>query len=221
MRSQTDNQRNQIGASPLFLGLFLLLLAFFIFLNSISSYQKGKSDRVVESVRANFPTKIFDADGSRIEKLDNSSLIAPFVVRKLNELFLIFLPNSELNLNIESMKVQVDIPVDKFFDRNNELSGVVPSAFLIGLAKILTETENSHPLDTKILFGYSKSSENRVADERTLKRAGVIMEELMRLGIPQGFTSIGVEPGHPQMLSFQFSRRAKDSGPIQEGSKNE
>ena len=221
MRPQIDNQRHQIGTSPLFLGLFLLLLAFFIFLNSISSYQKGKSDRVVESVRANFPSTIFDADGSRIEKLHNSSLIDPFVVRQLNELFLIFLPDLELTLNADAMKVQVDIPVDVFFDRNNELAEVAPTAFLSGLAKILTETENSHPLSTEILFGYPLSSETRVADSNILKRAGAIMDELVRLGIPQGFTSVGAEPGHPRLLRFQFARRIKRSGRVHEGSKNE
>ena len=45
---------NSASISQVFLSLFLLLLAFFVFLNSISSFEKNKSYDVAKSVRANF-----------------------------------------------------------------------------------------------------------------------------------------------------------------------
>src|SRR3546814_9857165 len=45
------------GASqPLFLSLFLLLLALFILLNAISAIEPGRSDRVLDSVQRAFPS---------------------------------------------------------------------------------------------------------------------------------------------------------------------
>ena len=45
---------NSAAISQVFLSLFLLLLAFFVFLNSISSFEKNKSHDVAKSVRSNF-----------------------------------------------------------------------------------------------------------------------------------------------------------------------
>lgn len=54
---------SQLGSLPLFLSLFLLLLAFFIFLNSISTRESGKSNDVLDSVRASFASALAGGTG--------------------------------------------------------------------------------------------------------------------------------------------------------------
>lgn len=57
---------SQLGSLPLFLSLFLLLLAFFIFLNSISTRQSGKSDDVLDSVRSSFASVLQGGTGTGV-----------------------------------------------------------------------------------------------------------------------------------------------------------
>ena len=58
-------EHNSASISQVFLSLFLLLLAFFVFLNSISSFEKNKSYDVAKSVRANFAN--FAGKGDNID----------------------------------------------------------------------------------------------------------------------------------------------------------
>ncbi|WP_193170321.1 hypothetical protein [Nisaea nitritireducens] len=57
---------SQLGSLPLFLSLFLLLLAFFIFLNSISTRQTGKSEDVLDSVRSSFASVLRGGTGAGV-----------------------------------------------------------------------------------------------------------------------------------------------------------
>lgn len=57
---------SQLGSLPLFLSLFLLLLAFFIFLNSISTRQSGKSEHVLDSVRSSFASVLRGGTGEGV-----------------------------------------------------------------------------------------------------------------------------------------------------------
>lgn len=57
---------SELGSLPLFLSLFLLLLAFFIFLNSISTRESGKSDNVLDSVRSSFAAALKGGTGDGV-----------------------------------------------------------------------------------------------------------------------------------------------------------
>ena len=57
--SRAERRGPDKGSSqPLFLSLFLLLLAFFIMLNALSTVEQGRSDRVMESVKRAFPSAV-------------------------------------------------------------------------------------------------------------------------------------------------------------------
>ncbi len=71
IKTKTNDSLIQIGTSQLFLSLFLLLLAFFIFINSISSYQERKTSEVVGSVRASFPAVISSEELFQLRKYKN------------------------------------------------------------------------------------------------------------------------------------------------------
>ena len=206
VQSRQINKQSEIGASQLFLSLFLLLLAFFIFLNSISSYQKGKTFRVVESVRASFPSIVEDAKRTRLK----NPQVAPIPVtifRQLDEAFLFLFPNLNLEHIAQTGEAKVDIPLSKLFENNKDIARVELNLLLGRLSQLLIQAEKKNPLSTEILFGYKKSIENQFLDKVTLDRAARIMQEMVANDIPRGFTAVGLEPGHANFLRFKFRSR--------------
>lgn len=200
------NKQSQIGASQLFLSLFLLLLAFFIFLNSISSYQKGKTFRVVESVRASFPSIIEDAKETRL-KNTQAPPMSLIIFRQLDEAFFFLFPDMNLKYAPEAGGVTIDIPLSKLFENKKDLAKIDLNLLLGRLSQILIQAEEKNPLRTEILFGYKNSIENQFQDEVTLNRAALIMQEMLAHGIPRGFTAVGLEEGHVDFLRFKFRTR--------------
>ena len=83
---KSNNNSVQVGNSQLFLSLFLLLLAFFIFINSISTYKEKKTTQVVESIRANFPAVVSPEELFQLRSLKNSA-VSRTVFNELDELF--------------------------------------------------------------------------------------------------------------------------------------
>ena len=65
---------DDIGTIVLMLGLYLIVLAFFILLNAISESSKEKRDLVVESVKEGFD---FREDGEGVGSADADITFAP------------------------------------------------------------------------------------------------------------------------------------------------
>ena len=89
-------QHNSSSLSQLFLSLFLLLLAFFVFLNSISSYEKKKSYDVAKSVRAHFPNLAPQGENNNVFGKNRSNEIEPDTLKLIEDAYQSILPNMKL-----------------------------------------------------------------------------------------------------------------------------
>ena len=113
---KSNNNSVQVGTSQLFLSLFLLLLAFFIFINSISTYKEKKTTQVVESIRANFPAVVSPEELFQLRSLKNSA-VSRTVFDKLDELFQHLFRNKRLKISYDSDTAQIDIPIELIFEK--------------------------------------------------------------------------------------------------------
>src|SRR3546814_19921337 len=81
------------GASqPLFLSLFLLLLALFILLNAISTIEPGRSNRVLDSVQRAFPSAYRAEIGNGVLEGDPGQVVGEVTRKRIGEIFRRVLP---------------------------------------------------------------------------------------------------------------------------------
>ena len=213
---KSNNSSVQVGTSQLFLSLFLLLLAFFIFINSVSTYKEKKTTDVVESVRASFPAVVSSKQLFQLRSL-KKSVVSPTVFNELDELFQHLFRDRKLKISFDNKIAQIDIPVNLIFEKATAVRLDKLDTLLVRLAAIIVRAENEYPLGTEIVFGYEGTLEEKFENQLTQERCSVIMSILLEKTVPKGSVAVGLETGNPDFLRFQFRSLINDDRPRNSG----
>ena len=213
---KSNNSSVQVGTSQLFLSLFLLLLAFFIFINSVSTYKEKKTTDVVESIRASFPAVVSSKQLFQLRSL-KKSVVSPTVFNELDELFQHLFRDRKLKISFENKIAQIDIPVNLIFEKATAVRLDKLDTLLVRLAAIIVRAENEYPLGTEIVFGYEGTLEEKFENQLTQERCSVIMSILLEKTVPKGSVAVGLETGNPDFLRFKFRSLINDDRPRNSG----
>ncbi|MBM86336.1 MAG: hypothetical protein CMM47_09980 [Rhodospirillaceae bacterium] len=204
-----DDQR--LGSLPLFLSLFLLLLAFFIFLNSISSLETGKSVQVLASIRSSFPGFGVGGDGTGIVEDDKPGRIEQSIVVRLEEAFAVAINELEIRIINEANRIHVDVPIVHFFAPGGAEPRAALGVLSDRLSAVLVDPSPRQRLETRILLGRPEIRTAYV-NRLELDRADQLIGHLLVSGSPPVLTSVGVEPGHPGHIRFSFRAVGRNHG---------
>ena len=213
---KSNNSSVQVGTSQLFLSLFLLLLAFFIFINSVSTYKEKKTTDVVESIRASFPAVVSSKQFFQLRSL-KKSVVSPTVFNELDELFQHLFRDRNLKISFDNKIAQIDIPVNLIFEKATAVRLDKLETLLVRLAAIIVRAENEYPLGTEIVFGYEGTLEEKFENQLTQERCSVIMSILLEKTVPKGSVAVGLETGNPDFLRFKFRSLINDDRPRNSG----
>ena len=213
---KSNNSSVQVGTSQLFLSLFLLLLAFFIFINSISTYKEKKTTQVVESIRANFPAFVSPEKFFQFKSQKNSA-VSPTIFNELDELFQHLFREKRLKISYDSNIAQIDIPINSIFEKGRAVQLNKLERLLERLSAIIIRAESEYPLGTEIVFGYGGTLEEKFEDQLTQERCSVIMSILLEKAVPKGSVAVGLETGSPNFLRFKFRSLINDELPSNSG----
>lgn len=213
---KSNNSSVQVGTSQLFLSLFLLLLAFFIFINSVSTYKEKKTTEVVESIRTSFPAVVSSKQLFQLRSL-KKSVVSPTVFNELDELFQHLFRDRKLKISFENKIAQIDIPVNLIFEKATAVRLDKLETLLVRLAAIIVRAENEYPLGTEIVFGYEGTLEEKFENQLTQERCSVIMSILLEKTVPKGSVAVGLETGNPDFLRFKFRSLINDDRPRNSG----
>ena len=213
---KSNNSSVQVGTSQLFLSLFLLLLAFFIFINSVSTYKEKKTTDVVESIRASFPAVVSSKQLFQLRSL-KKSVVSPTAFNELDELFQHLFRDRKLKISFDNKIAQIDIPVNLIFEKATAVRRDKLETLLVRLAAIIVRAENEYPLGTEIVFGYEGTLEEKFENQLTQERCSVIMSILLEKTVPKGSVAVGLETGNPDFLRFKFRSLINDDRPRNSG----
>lgn len=206
----------------LLLSLNLILLAFFILLNSLAEVQSGKARAVIASVNQAFNGRIEVA--SQLPAHSSSLGALPAVEAKMREigsLFEAIVPSSEAKEIRRAKAVRVDLPASALFKPASLQLRPGREALIQRLAKALRKTPPGPSSGTtpgapnyelSVLFGAgdvpaaagAAPGGATTGDFRTLaqRRAAILAERLVAAGVFQGALSIGLRPGQADSLRF-------------------
>lgn len=182
---------SQLGSLPLFLSLFLLLLAFFIFLNSISTRQDGKSNDVLDSVRSSFASVMKGGTGTGVFEGDPGRNEDTGFRDELFEAFSPLLSLTSLKDERQGNPVYVEFDIRELFSGSSVDPTLEFRKFASRISPILAREAGRHNAEIRFWFPYSQS-QSEAERELSQLRAARMAEILIASGAPRSAVSIGL-----------------------------
>ncbi len=212
MTAAVPTSRDRQGSSNtvLLLSLMLILLAFFILLNSLSEFEAGRAHAVIESVNRAFNGKIESGDRTPAHSASLGALPeAEAKMREVASLFEAIVPAARAKRIRRAKAVRVELPAASLFRPAGV--GLRPGSEILiqRLARLLARGGRGGPsYDLEVLLGLGAPPAGGAGPvtpgpgSLEVRRAALLAQRLIEEGLPPPGLSIGLLPGQPGMLRF-------------------
>lgn len=202
------------------LSLKLLLLAFFILLSTMSSFEAERSRAVMESVTTTFEGHItavrsLPNPAAGLEQLEG----APSLVDQLKSLFKQTLPAVEMETSADGRVLRVEAAASALFRPGDSRLAPGRGVFLNRLARIVQSRRNNEGTYELQFLHSLADMQTRPAAGLAVQRAGAVARRLNGLGLPSEKLAIGLwpRPGAGGRAKVAFEIRLHDA-PVPGGS---
>jgi hypothetical protein len=185
-----DGHRNPLLAiAPQLLAVELLLLAFFILLNAVSSFEPERSRSVIDSVRDAFRTPGIqgEAVGSTQTEAATLATVQQHIGRLAHAL-----GATQGSDRSQPDALWIDLPVDAFFRAGEDRLKPGQGTFLDRLAELLAKTPAGYAYEVAVLRGGADAAAMD-ADLR-LRQAGAAAAALRTRIDPRAVIAAGMAP---------------------------
>lgn len=212
----TDDRQTGVGSQILGLSLFVMLLAFFIVLNAISSYEDVKSKPIVQGVSQAFSTKALPDTQYKSSAVESSQMGAGEgdTVEQLDRLFRGQIKSVDILTNRQTGVIVIDVSRADFEAALNELGHKDQSTkfgknFLQTLASVLRSDQRSMPYRMDIMY-HVDGNPGRLqnTDPQTISGSiaavAAAAQLIEKAGLPTKLMSIGLQQGKPDRVELFF-----------------
>lgn len=196
----------------LYLGLYLILLAFFILLIGISTFEEKRTRAVVGSITSTFQVAMMDGTGLDAEHLPTALaefLSAQAFQRNLEDLFSSLLPHSEVRVSRPGELMHVVLPVDALFPPGSDVLRYERLPLLRRIANALDDHPPDQRFDIEFVVGGAMPRSGDEADPLPLaiSRAAELARTLKDHGAPGDSLAAGVKNGGAGRVFITFVTR--------------
>lgn len=196
------------GAVALFLALYLLLLAFFILLNTISTFEEVKTREVQESLSSAFAAILPPTTSLQtVTSIEGPVVAAEDVQEKLGQLFETAIKVVRVEVIQPGKLMEIIMHVDQLFDPNSILIRERQASFMKQLAAVLADDEGYASYEMEMVMGSQIESKGVIEIDNNLQiaRVGSFARELIDVGAPEDHLYVGIDPGaDPFIVTFRF-----------------
>ncbi|MBI3113054.1 MAG: hypothetical protein HYZ04_00895 [Rhodospirillales bacterium] len=209
------DQDGQRGTVFVFLSLFVLVLAFFIVLVSISTVETTKSKAVMQSLTSTFQAMVpAGAEPSDFTAKEGEILGGSAFQEKITNLFATAFQVAKVEIVKPGRLMQIEMPAGALFaDRE---ARVRPTAhpFLDRVVAALGARPPGLRFDMELVIGAGRSPDRMLPVDQSLEmaRAGAFAREMLTRGAPPANLSIGLQPGGADAVTIRFYVRPGDEG---------
>lgn len=211
----SDQQQSGIGSQILGLSLFVMLLAFFIVLNSKSSFEDMKAQPVAQSIAQSFSSKTLvagDNSPSMIQSVQQGSGEGD-TVELLDALFKSQIKTAEVVTNKQRGLMIVRVKRTDFEKAVTNLGtaqgGEFGEPFLQTLGSLLRSDKRKKSYQMDMVF-FTSDNPAKLQNEKpqemvaVIKAAAKLAESLEKSGLPAKLMTIGLQQGDPLMVELYF-----------------
>lgn len=222
-RRNTTGSTSSDTGQMLNLALFIMLLAFFIVLNTLSSYEEVKTDQVKRSVELAFSSDPDKKEESPSVKPDPAQgLREGHTFDRIDALFEAEIASFESTNSKSRGIMMVTLSYEKFSQgvfktgqqdllRYPSRRAVRGNFFLPTLISLMRRDIDGAPTRLEILLHTKDNpaelqNQSPVLLERTIRDGGKIAQHLEKQGLPQKLLNIGVSEGDPDTVTLVFKK---------------
>lgn len=205
----------------LFLGLFLLLLAFFILLNALATREEIRTRAVINSLILTFQAPKEEVRSKEIF----ISALAPVpdpedIIEQFERIWVAAIPLLKMERLSQGRTMQVIMPTNELFVGPGDDLRSDRQTLFVNTAKALSYKADGFVNELEFVFG-SGREEGSDGDSVQIRRAAAISRELVANGAPPDTVTVGTQWGEARRIRMRFHVReaAKayvDFGELQE-----
>ena len=191
----------------LFLSLYILVLAFFIVLVTISTPEKIKSRAVMDSLTSTFASLLAPStDLTAFTSKEGDFLAAQAFQEQINAVFSSPIRIAQVTVVQPGRLMRVIMPSDSLFIPG---TAEVREAHVPLLDRIVASLSVSTPglhYDMEFLIGSPVAPDGLLPVSETLEtaRAGAFARAMTARGTPPGSVAVGLRPGDPREIVMRF-----------------
>lgn len=201
--------KNNVDSSNIvYLSLYLLMLAFFIFLVSISNFNAKKSSLAMDSIHETFNADVWDPPKLHIKEMQDGGRFR----EKIVSLFEAILSDEKYELFGDGELLQVLVPARHLFTE----SGSKKSRFrkmMTALTEMMKHENDRQDLQLTVAVGRPVSSiqdARNIERKQEIKQGGEVVRSLIAEGTPRKFLSLGYSENQAGgMITFLFRMYGK------------
>lgn len=192
---------------PIFLGLFLLVLAFFIMLVSISTFEEVKSTAVMDSLTSTFTTVLPPtSDPTPFNAKDGDILAGEAFQEQITSIFSTAVQVEKIEVVQPGRLMRLQMPTSALFREGQE---TVREDMLPLLDRVIATLSNRPPglrQDLEAVIGAPTVEDGALPVGQTLEmaRVGEFARTLIGRGAPPDSVSVGLKKGNPGEISIWF-----------------
>lgn len=194
------------------LSLYLLLLAFFVVLNSIAKVDDARSNAVSGSLNSTFASRGILAQKSKLLTSSRGNVIADAAtLSKVGELVQTEIALSKVTVINPGRVLEVSVPSAAIFVSGRAAINPLRRPLVDRIARTLTNPPTGVRYDVEILNGISRH------DELAVTRSAYLASVFENAGIPERNVIAGVEHGAPGEVLLRFYVNPRQDSPLQFG----
>jgi len=201
------------GSITLFLGLYLLILAFFILLVSISRFEEIKSRAVMNSLTSTFSAilpPIYDL--TEFASKEGDILAGQVFQSEMTELFSTAVQVIKVDIVQPGRLMRVVLPSDSLFFPGT--TNVREAQFPL-LDRVVATLSGSPPglrYEMQFVIGspYAGGTSLPIGGTLETSRGSVFVRDMLSRGAPPDSLAVGLKPGNPDEITLWFHARLRD-----------
>ena len=196
---------NSGGSVALFLALYLLVLAFFILLVSISTVEEVKKQAAMESLSKTFNTLAVRETKSQI-------IAGQKFQEQITNIFLSAIQVLSIDVVEPGRLMRVQIDSDILFESGEVKIRESIHTLLDRIVASLSARPPGFRYDMEFINGSSNRDLGSMSVGQTLEmsRAGTFVRSMLSRGVPPDSVAVGIKPGDPRITNIWFYVRSID-----------
>ncbi len=205
--------KSALGASVVqFLALYLLILAFFIWLVSLARFEGVKSLAVINSLKSTFETKQKEEEKDITTIITSKILSSKQFEDNIRGLFSTLLGVEKVEAPTPGQNMRVVMKADTLFETEKTKIKEFNYKFMDRVVASLSERPPGYHFDVEFIVRSKQDSSGygTLPTDQTLQmaRAGNFVRTMLARGAPPDSVSIGVREGDPQRIVLWFHIRS-------------
>jgi hypothetical protein len=195
-----------------FLGLYLLLLAFFILLNTISAFDSKKSQQATDSVGVAFSEILPPILRSEQELVSKGAVLELDSYQGQVTAALATIIRLVETTSLEGGQLRVTSSVEDLFDKTGEELIEDARIFVDRIAEVLKSNKPGFQRNIEIIIGVGDDLPESVdaGSSLPLRQVATFLHQLIENEVPAEIISIGLSPGSEGGILMLFNPVAVD-----------